>query len=63
MEEPSPLGNPLGKRGSASVEVMPTLHGSTAFPLRRAKAFVPPEGMITSAKDPLTHLFCLIESP
>ncbi|RVW18283.1 Retrovirus-related Pol polyprotein from transposon 17.6 [Vitis vinifera] len=29
MGEPSPLRNPLGTRGSACVEVMTTLHGST----------------------------------
>ncbi|RVW87079.1 Transposon Ty3-I Gag-Pol polyprotein [Vitis vinifera] len=37
MGEPSPLRNPLGTRGSACVEVMTTLHGSTPSPWRRAE--------------------------
>ncbi|RVW67075.1 hypothetical protein CK203_063743 [Vitis vinifera] len=45
MGEPSPLGNPLGTRGSACVEVMTTLHGSTPSPWRRAEGCVPPEGV------------------
>ncbi|RVW56471.1 hypothetical protein CK203_072516 [Vitis vinifera] len=44
MGEPSPLGNPLGMRGSACVEVMTTLHGSTPSLWRRAEGCVPPEG-------------------
>ncbi|RVW66471.1 hypothetical protein CK203_065758 [Vitis vinifera] len=44
MGEPSPLRNPLGKRGSACVEVMTTLHGSTPSPWRRVEGCVPPEG-------------------
>ena len=48
MGESSPLGNPLGKRGNACMEVMTTLYGSTPSPLRCAEAFVPPEGMIAS---------------
>nr|CAN74716.1 hypothetical protein VITISV_033046 [Vitis vinifera] len=47
MEEPSPLRNPLGTRGSACVEVMTTLPGSTPSPSRRAKGCVPPEGGFT----------------
>ncbi|KAL6312863.1 hypothetical protein AAG906_041035 [Vitis piasezkii] len=46
MGEPSPLRNPLGTRGSACVEVMTTLHGSTPSPWRRAEGCVPPEDPI-----------------
>ncbi|RVW85036.1 hypothetical protein CK203_037649 [Vitis vinifera] len=63
MREPSPLENPLGTRESACVEVMTTLHGSTLSSWRRAEGCVPPEGTITSARDPLTHSFYLIEPP
>ena len=63
MGEPSPLRNPLGTRGSACVEVMTTLHGSTPSPWRRAEGCVPPEGTIASARDPLTHPFYPIEPP
>ena len=63
MREPSPLGNPLGKRGSACVEVMTTLHGSTPSLWRRVEGCVPPNGIIASTRDPLTHPFYLIESP
>ena len=51
------IGNPLGCRGSACVEVMTTLHGSTPSLLRRAKGCIPPEGMIVSARNLLksTH--------
>ncbi|KAL6314311.1 hypothetical protein AAG906_019009 [Vitis piasezkii] len=41
MGEPSPLRNPLGTRGSACVEVMTTLHGSTLSPWRRVEGCVP----------------------
>ncbi|KAL6312750.1 hypothetical protein AAG906_020602 [Vitis piasezkii] len=41
MGEPSPLRNPLGTRGSACVEVMTTLHGSTSSPSRCAKVASP----------------------
>ncbi|KAL6347367.1 hypothetical protein AAG906_017106 [Vitis piasezkii] len=61
MREPSPLSNPLGKRGSACVEVMTTLHGSTPFPWRRAKGWVLSKGTIASARDPLTHPFYLLK--
>ena len=61
MGEPSPLRNPLGTRESACVEVMTTLHGSTLSPWRRAEGCVSPEGTIAFARDPLTHLFYLIE--
>ncbi|RVW58997.1 Retrovirus-related Pol polyprotein from transposon 17.6 [Vitis vinifera] len=55
MGEPSPLRNPLGTRGSACVEVMTTLHGSTPSPWRRAEGCVPPEGefIVTSLDSPL----------
>ncbi|KAL6342194.1 hypothetical protein AAG906_006808 [Vitis piasezkii] len=46
MGEPLPLGNPLGKRGNACMEVMITLYGSTPSPLRCVEAFVPPEDFI-----------------
>ncbi|RVW50147.1 hypothetical protein CK203_096893 [Vitis vinifera] len=38
------LGNPLGCRGSACVEVMTILHGSAPSLWRRAEGCVPPEG-------------------
>ncbi|KAL6312360.1 hypothetical protein AAG906_008020 [Vitis piasezkii] len=63
MGEPSPLRNPLGTRGSACVEVMTTLHGSTPSPWRCAEGCVLPEGTIASARDPLTHPFYPIEPP
>ncbi|RVW44639.1 hypothetical protein CK203_086910 [Vitis vinifera] len=63
MGEPSPLGNSLGKRGSACVEVMTTLHGNTSSPWRCAEGCVPSDDTIASARDPLTHLFYLIEPP
>ena len=63
MGEPSPLGNSLGKRGSACVEVMTTLHGSTPSPWRCAEGCIPLDDTIDSARDPLTHLFYLIEPP
>ncbi|KAL6342204.1 hypothetical protein AAG906_006819 [Vitis piasezkii] len=52
------IGNPLGCRGSACVEVMTTLHGSAPSLRRRAEGCVPSEGMITSARDLLksTHI-------
>ena len=63
MREPSPLRNPLGKRGSACVEVMTTLHESIPFPWRRVVGCIPPKGTIASVKDPLTHPFYLIDPP
>ncbi|KAL6347249.1 hypothetical protein AAG906_013685 [Vitis piasezkii] len=42
------LGNPLGCRGSACVEVMTTLHGSASSLRRRAEGCVPSESMIAS---------------
>ncbi|KAL6326005.1 hypothetical protein AAG906_038497 [Vitis piasezkii] len=41
MGVPSPLRNPLGMRGSACVEMMTTLYGSTTSPWRRAEGCVP----------------------
>ncbi|RVW26910.1 hypothetical protein CK203_104176 [Vitis vinifera] len=61
MVEPSPLGNPLGKRGSACVEVMTTLHGSILSPWRRAEGYVPSKSTIASTMGPLTRPFYLIE--
>ena len=63
MGEPSLLRNPLRKRGSACVEVMTTLHGSTPSPWKCAEGCVSLEGTIASARDPLTYPFCLIEPP
>ena len=63
MREPSPLRNPLGKRGSACEEVITTLHGSTLSPRKRVEGCVPLKGTIASARDPLTHPFYLIEPP
>ncbi|KAL6311455.1 hypothetical protein AAG906_004458 [Vitis piasezkii] len=50
------IGNPLGCRGSACVEVMTTLHGSAPFFRRCAESCVPSEGMIASARDPLKSI-------
>ena len=61
MRKPSPLRNPLGKRGSACVEVMTTLHRSIPSPWRRVEGCVPSEGTIASARDPLAHPFYLID--
>ena len=61
MGEPFPLRNPLGTRGSACLEVMTTLHGSTLSHWRHAEGCVLPNGTIASARDPLTHPFYLIE--
>ena len=60
MRELSPLRNPLGKQGSACVEVMTTLHGSTRFlgGVQRV-AYC----QIAYVRDPLTHPFYLIEPP
>ena len=50
-------------RGSACVEVMTTLHGSTPSLQRRAEGCVPPEGMIASAKDPSKSTHTHLEPP
>ena len=57
------IGNPLGCRGSACVEVMTTLHGSALSLRRRAEGCVPPEGMIASARDPLKSTHIHLEPP
>ncbi|KAL6332110.1 hypothetical protein AAG906_020792 [Vitis piasezkii] len=55
------LGNPLGCRGSACVEVMSTLHGSAPSLRRRAEGCVPREGTIASARDLLKSTYLLLE--
>ena len=62
MGELSPLRNPLGMRGSACVEVMTTLHGSTPSPWRHAEGCIPLEGTIASSRDPLSHPFYPIDA-
>ena len=63
MREPSPLRNPLGKRGSACVEVMTSLYGSIPSPRRYVEDCVSSEGTIASARDLLTYPFYFIEPP
>ena len=55
----------MGCRGSACVEVMTTLHGSTPSLRRRVEGCVPPKGMIASARDLLkfTHIHLETLSP
>ena len=55
--------SPLGCRGSACVEVMTTLHGSSPSLRRRAEGCVPPEGTIASARDILKSTHFLLEPP
>ncbi|RVW19820.1 hypothetical protein CK203_115346 [Vitis vinifera] len=43
MRVSSLLGNPLGKQGSACVDVMTTLHGSTPFLGRHVEGYIMPE--------------------
>ena len=57
MRVSSLLGNPLGKQGSACVDVMTTLHGSTPSLGRHVEGYILPKGMITYVRDPLTHPF------
>ncbi|RVW98939.1 hypothetical protein CK203_033797 [Vitis vinifera] len=57
------LGNPLGCRGSACVEVMTTLHGSALSLQRRAEGCVPSESMIASVRDLLKSTLILLEPP
>uniref|UniRef100_F6HK81 Uncharacterized protein n=1 Tax=Vitis vinifera TaxID=29760 RepID=F6HK81_VITVI len=57
------IGNPLGCRGSACVEVMTTLHGSAPSLWRRAEGCVPPRGAIASARDLLKSTHFLLEPP
>ena len=49
-------------RGSACVEVMTTLHGSTLSLRRHAEGCIPPEGMITSTRDPLKSTIFLFKA-
>ena len=57
------IGNPLGCRGSACVEVMTTLHGSAPSLWRRAEGCVPPGGTIASVRDLLKSTHFLLEPP
>ena len=57
------IGNPLGCRGSVCVEMMTTLHGSAPSLLRHAEGYIPSEGMIASARDPLKSTHFFLESP
>ena len=57
------IGNPLGCRGSACVEVMTTLHGSAPPLQRRAEGCIQSEGMATSARDLLKFTHLLLEPP
>ncbi|RVW21434.1 hypothetical protein CK203_108817 [Vitis vinifera] len=50
------LGNPLGCRGSACVEVMTTLHGSAPSLRRHAGGCVPPEGLDLCSQSGFTFL-------
>ncbi|RVW94291.1 hypothetical protein CK203_037839 [Vitis vinifera] len=56
------VGNPLGCRGSACVEVMTTLHGSAPSFRRCAEGCVPSEGMIASTRDPLKSISLLFRA-
>ena len=57
------IGNPLGRRGSACVEVMTTLYGSALSLRRRAKGCIPLEGMIASTRDLLKSTHINLEPP
>ena len=57
------IGIPLGCQGSTCVEMMTTLHGSALSLQRHAEGYVPSEGMIASAKDPLKSTHFFLESP
>ena len=57
------IGNPLGCRDSARVEVMITLHERTPSLLRRVEGYIPPKGMIASARDILKFTHIHLESP
>ncbi|KAL6325037.1 hypothetical protein AAG906_022127 [Vitis piasezkii] len=50
------IGNPLGCRGSACVEVMTTLHGSAPSLRRRAEGCVPTEGSMLCSQSEFTIL-------
>ncbi|RVX00889.1 hypothetical protein CK203_026447 [Vitis vinifera] len=57
------LGNPLGCRGSACVEVMTTLHGSTPSLFEACRGLRTAEGMIASARDLLKSTHIHLEPP
>ena len=57
------IGNSLGCRGSACVEVITTFHGSILSLWRRAEGYVSPDGTIASARDPLKPTFFFLEPP
>ena len=57
MGQREPIPNPPYHH----LQVMTTLHGSTPFSRRLVDSCVSPKGMITSVRDSLTHLICLIE--
>ncbi|RVW23611.1 hypothetical protein CK203_095822 [Vitis vinifera] len=57
------LGNPLGCRGSACVDVMTTLHGSAPSLRRRAEGCILSEGMIPSIRDLLKSTHIHLEPP
>ena len=57
------IGNPLGCRGSACVEVMTTLHGSAPSLRRRAEGCVLAEGTIAFARDLLKSTHLLLGPP
>ena len=60
VERAFTIGRPLGCRGSACVEVMTTLHGSTPSLRRRVGGCVPLEGTIAPARDPFKRLPTLV---
>ncbi|RVW66476.1 hypothetical protein CK203_065087 [Vitis vinifera] len=57
------LGNPLGCRGSACVEVMTTLHGSTPSLFEACRGLRTAEGTIASARDLLKSTHIHLEPP
>ncbi|RVW73078.1 hypothetical protein CK203_058724 [Vitis vinifera] len=57
------LGNPLGCRGSACVEVMTTLHGSTPSLFEACRWLRTAEGTIASARDLLKSTHIHLEPP
>ena len=56
------MGNPLGCRGSACVEVITTLHGSAPSFQRHAEGCVLSEGTIASVRDLLKSTFSLFRA-
>ena len=57
------IGKPLGCPGSACVEVMTTLHGSTPSLWRCSGGYVLAMGMIASTKDLLKFTHLILEPP